>query len=57
MAKLLSSTGKTELEVSPDGNSIIMRSGGHQVYWPLKDWPDARKFIDAKYDEFHGDKK
>jgi hypothetical protein len=50
MAKLTSSTGKTNADVSPDGNSIIFQSTetGAQVFWPAKDWEDLKNFIDIK---------
>jgi hypothetical protein len=59
MSKLRSSTDKSEIEVSPDGHSIIMRSisNGNQVYWPLKDWPDMRRYLDMKYEEHLGPTK
>lgn len=52
MAKLTSSTEKSTVQVSPDGNSIIFQSSetGNQVFWPAKDWEDLKSFIDSKVD-------
>lgn len=50
MAKLISSTKKTTVQVSPDGNSIIFKSceTDNQVFWPMKDWKDLKDHIDKK---------
>lgn len=50
MAKLLSSTEKTSVQVTPDGISIVFQSIGTDktVYWPVSDWPELRKWLEIK---------
>ena len=48
MAKLLSSTGKSTAEITPDGVSLIMRSVKNPdsaVWWPMKDKEALLNFI------------
>jgi hypothetical protein len=50
VAKLLSHTGNSTVEITPDGVSIIFRSTkdiDKSVFWPTKDWPSLKKFIDG----------
>jgi len=46
MAKLISKTEKTIVEITPDCVSIIFRQGDKQVWWPVADWRELKDYID-----------
>lgn len=53
MAKLLSSTENTSVQLTPDGVSIVFQSikQGHTIHWPASGWLELKQWIDWKVDE------
>jgi len=51
MTGIISHTGKTIIQVTPDKTSIIIRSTSNpksQLYWPVSDWVFAKNYIDGE---------
>ena len=51
MVKLTSKTGKADVQVSPDGASVIFSNkAGLQIYWPASDWAAVPQFVRRELD-------